>query len=78
MFNSLDKFVSYYSKLIKVELQLNEKVTVNVINKEEEPKITINDIETEISVEESKSEIEVQNIENKHVKANVKLPKTGM
>lgn len=82
-----------YSKLIKVELQLNEKVTVNVINKEEEPKITINNIETEISVEQSKSEVEIQNIENKveiqnnekkeqvkneENKTVIRLPKTGM
>jgi len=49
-----------YGKLIKVELDLNETTTVNVINSEEEPEITINNIETEISVENSKSEIEVQ------------------
>lgn len=73
-----------YNKLIKVELELNEKTTVNVINSEEEPKITVNNIETEISVENSKSEVEVQNkqnnidMKNKENKVALKLPKTGM
>lgn len=62
-----------YNKLIKVELDLNEKTTVNVINSQEEPKIAIENIETEISVEKSESEIEIH--ENK---VAVKLPKTGM
>ena len=64
-----------YNKLIKIELDLNEKITVNVINSEEEPDISINNIETEISVEDSESKIEVQNSENK---SSIKLPKTGM
>lgn len=64
-----------YNKLIKVELDLNEKTTVNVINSEEEPEITINNIETEISVEQSESEVQAQSVENK---ISVKLPKTGM
>ena len=55
-----------YDKLIKVELDLNEKTTVNVINSEEEPDITIDNTESEISVENSEN------------KVNVKLPKTGM
>ena len=50
-----------YNKLIKVELDLNEKTTVNVINSEEEPKITINNKETEISVENNTSQISVEN-----------------
>ncbi|MBQ2916866.1 MAG: Cys-Gln thioester bond-forming surface protein [Clostridia bacterium] len=82
-----------YNKLIKIELELNEKTTVNVINSEEEPEITINNIETEISVEQSKSEVEIQESSNKieiqesddkiemkneENKVVVKLPKTGM
>ncbi len=73
-----------YNKLIKIELELNERTTVNVINSEEEPKITINNIETEISVEQSKSEVEIHNsqnnveIKNEENKVDVKLPKTGM
>ena len=73
-----------YDKLIEVELELNEKTTVNVVNSQEEPDITINNIETEMSVENSKSEIEVQenkdkvDIKNEENKVTVKLPKTGM
>lgn len=73
-----------YNELIKVELELNEKATVNVINSEEKPKITVNNIETEISVENSKSEIEVQSkqkdieVKSKENKVTLKLPKTGM
>ena len=55
-----------YNKLIKVELNLNEETTVNVINLQEEPDITIDN---------TKSEISVENSENKVI---VKLPKTGM
>jgi len=55
-----------YNKLIKVELNLNEETTVNVINLQEEPDITIDN---------TKSEISVENSENK---VTVKLPKTGM
>lgn len=73
-----------YNKLIEIKLDLNEKATVNVINSEEEPDISINNIETEISVESSESKIEVQNsknnidIKNNKNEINVKLPKTGM
>ena len=55
-----------YNKLIKVELNLNEETTVNVINLQEEPDITINNTKSEISVESSEN------------KVTVKLPKTGM
>ena len=55
-----------YGELIKVELDLNEKTTINVINSEEQPDITIDNTETEISVENSENKI------------NIKLPKTGM
>ena len=54
-----------YDKPIKIELDLNEEITINVINSEEEPKIVINNIKTEINVEQSKSEVEIQNVENK-------------
>lgn len=73
-----------YNKLIEIKLDLNEKATVNVINSEEEPDISINNIETEISVESSESKIEVHNsknnidIKNNKNEINVKLPKTGM
>lgn len=73
-----------YNKLIKIELDLNEETTVNVINSEEQPEININNIETEISVENSKSEVQVQeskdniNINNEENRVTVKLPKTGM
>lgn len=55
-----------YNKLIKVDLELNEETTVNVINSEEEP---------DIEKETKKSETTV-----KHNKTttNIKLPKTGM
>lgn len=62
-----------YSKLIKVELDLNEEATVNVINSEKEPDIKVEDKKTEISVKSSKSKTEV-----KEVKTEIKLPKTGM
>lgn len=55
-----------YNKLIKVELDLNEEATVNVINSQEEPDIEIENKKTEISVE------------NSNTTTNVKLPKTGM
>ncbi len=55
-----------YDKLIKVELDLNETVTVNVINSEKEPNIEIENKETETTVKNSKSQVQV------------KLPKTGM
>ena len=55
-----------YNKLIKVELNLNEETTVNVINLQEEPDITIDNTKSEISVESSEN------------KVTVKLPKTGM
>ena len=55
-----------YDKLIKIELNLNEEVTVNVINEEEKPDIEAEKNKSEITVENSKSKLEV------------KLPKTGM
>lgn len=73
-----------YDKPIKIELNLNEKTTVNVINSKEKPKITVNDIQSEVTVEQSKSEIEIQEnkdkveIKNEENKVVIKLPKTGM
>ena len=55
-----------YNKLIKVELELNETSTINVINTEEEPNIEVNKTYTENTV---------KNINTNTV---VKLPKTGM
>lgn len=55
-----------YEKLIKVELELNETSTINVINTEEEPNIEINKTYTENTVK------------NTNTNAVVKLPKTGM
>lgn len=55
-----------YNKLIKIELNLNEETTVNVINLQEEPDITIDNTKSEISVESNEN------------KVTVKLPKTGM
>ena len=55
-----------YDKLIKVELELNESATINVINNEEEPNIEIENKKTETTVKNSKSQMQV------------KLPKTGM
>lgn len=55
-----------YDKLIKVEIDLNEAVTVNVINSEEEPNINVDKKESELTVQNDKKEV------------NVKLPKTGM
>ncbi len=55
-----------YDKLIKVDLDLNEEATVNVINSEEEPDVEIENKETETTVKNSKST------------TKVKLPKTGM
>lgn len=60
-----------YSKLIKVELELNEETTVNVINSEEEPEIYKEEKKTELAVKEKKSNIKVK-------ETVVKLPKTGM
>lgn len=60
-----------YSKLIKVELELNEETTVNVINSEEEPEIYKEEKKTELAVKEEKSNIKVKEIIQK-------LPKTGM
>ena len=60
-----------YSKLIKVELELNEETTVNVINSEQEPEVYKEEKKTELAVKEEKSSIKI--------KENVqKLPKTGM
>ncbi len=55
-----------YDKLIKVETELNETVTVNVINTIEEPDIETKTKNTELSVKNSEKNL------------NVKLPKTGM
>lgn len=55
-----------YDKLIKVELELNEEMTINVINNEKEESIEIEKNETELTVENSSN------------KVTVKLPKTGM
>lgn len=60
-----------YSKLIKVELELNEETTVNVINSEEEPEIYKEEKKTELAVKEEKSSIKVKETVQK-------LPKTGM
>ena len=60
-----------YSKLIKVELELNEETKVNVINSEQEPEVYKEEKKTELAVKEEKSSIKI--------KENVqKLPKTGM
>lgn len=60
-----------YSKLIKVELDLNEETTVNVINSEEEPEVYKEEKKTELAVKEEKSDIKVKETVQK-------LPKTGM
>lgn len=60
-----------YSKLIKVELELNEETTVNVINSEKEPEIYKEEKKTELAVKEEKSSIKVK-------ETATKLPKTGM
>lgn len=60
-----------YSKLIKVELELNEETTVNVINSEKELEIYKEEKKTELAVKEKKSNIKVK-------ETGPKLPKTGM
>lgn len=60
-----------YSKLIKVELELNEETRANVINSEEEPEIYKEEKKTELAVKEEKSSIKVR-------ETTQKLPKTGM
>lgn len=60
-----------YSKLIKVELELNEETTVNVINSEEEQEIYKEEKKTELAVKEEQSGIKVKETVQK-------LPKTGM
>ena len=55
-----------YEELIKVELELNETSTINVINTEEKPNIEINKTYTENTVK------------NTNTNTVVKLPKTGM
>lgn len=55
-----------YDKLIKVELELNETSTINVINTEEKPNTEINKTYTENTVK------------NTNTNTVVKLPKTGM
>lgn len=60
-----------YSKLIKVELELNEETTVNVINSEKKPEIYKEEKKTELAVKDKKSNIKVK-------ETGPKLPKTGM
>lgn len=60
-----------YSKLIKVELELNEETTVNVINSEKEPEIYKEEKKTQLAVKEEQSSIKVKETVQK-------LPKTGM
>ena len=60
-----------YSKLIKVELELNETITVNVINSEEEPEVYKEEKQSELSVKEEKNSIKIK-------ETVAKLPKTGM
>ena len=73
-----------YNKLIKVELELNEEVTINVINSEQEPNIEIEDKKTELTVKESRDEltvkesIEESSIKESIVETTIRLPKTGM
>ena len=55
-----------YEELIKIELELNETSTINVINTEEKPNIEINKRYTENTVK------------NTNTNTVVKLPKTGM
>lgn len=55
-----------YNKLIKVELDINEEATINVINLENEPNIEVDKKQTENTVKDNVS------------KTQVKLPKTGM
>lgn len=55
-----------YDKLIKVELDLNEEATINVINLKNEPNIEVDKKQTENTVKDNVS------------KTQVKLPKTGM
>lgn len=50
-----------YDKLIKVDLELNEKATVQVINSKEPPEIHIENKESETSVSDKKSEISIEN-----------------
>ncbi len=60
-----------YSKLIKVELELNEETTVNVINSEEEPEIYKEEKKTELAVKEEQSGIQLKGTLRK-------ITKTGM
>lgn len=50
-----------YDKLIKVDLELNEKSTVQVINSKEPPEIHIENKESDISVGEKESQASVEN-----------------
>lgn len=50
-----------YDKLIKIDLELNEKATVQVINSKEPPEIHIENKESETSVSDKKSEVSVEN-----------------
>lgn len=54
-----------YDKLIRVDLELNETSTVNVLNAEEEPNIEVKELNTENTVNK------------KEANTTVKLPKTG-
>lgn len=67
-----------YNELIKVELELNETVNVNVINSEEKPDVHVEQKESELSVKESESKTEVKKEKKETTNINVKLPKTGM
>ena len=62
---TLDEY-SLYDKLIKVELDLNETSTINVINNIEEPKNEVEKPITENTIKEIKTD------------TTIKLPKTGM
>lgn len=63
--NTLDGY-QIYDKLIKVELDLNEVATVNVVNSENDTKIDVEEKNTEMTVQMQAEEI------------TLKLPKTGM
>ena len=63
------------ARVMRYELKKRGITHLKVVYSKEEPKIEINNIETEMSVEQSKSEIEIQNSKNT---TSIKLPKTGM
>lgn len=66
-----------YNKLIKVELDLNEMATINIINSEEKTDIEVKEKETELTVKNSETKTKVS-MEKTDNKIEVKLPKTGM